>query len=125
MAEIPTFDLWLEFEHTEPQPGDDPTDDFAIVQVRLPDGRNYALNVWTFKFLRRARFPWPYAETSGPPAEYVVAPDLFVERLDRATLERAVRELLASGEMKAEWLCPPDEEAAEPIYGPNSQGAGR
>jgi hypothetical protein len=74
MAEVPTFDLWLEFEHTEPPPGDDPTDDFANVQVRLPDGRKYALNVWTFKFLHRARFRWPYADASGRPAEYVVAP---------------------------------------------------
>ena len=37
-------------------------DDFANVQVRLPDGRRYALNVWTFGFMRRARYPWPYEE---------------------------------------------------------------
>jgi hypothetical protein len=105
------FDLWLEFEHTEPPPGHDPTDDFANVQVRLPDGRRYALNVWTFRFLHRAWFPWPYEITADRPAEYVVAPDLFVEALDRPTLERVVRELLAQGEMKSEWLCPPDEDA--------------
>jgi hypothetical protein len=109
MAEVPAFDLWLEFEHLEPLADDDPTDDFANVQVRLPDGRRYALNVWTFKFLHRARFPWPYEDTAGQPAEYVVAPDLFVERLDRPTLERVVGQLLANGEMEAEWLCPPDE----------------
>jgi hypothetical protein len=80
------------------------------VQVRLPDGRRYALNVWTFRFLHRARFPWPYEVKAGRPAEYVVAPDLFVERLDRPTLERVVRELLSHGEMKTAWLCPPDEE---------------
>lgn len=104
------FELWLEFEHTVPAPGDDPTDDFANVQVRLPDGRRYALNVWTFRFLHRARFPWPYEIGAGRPAEYVLPPDLFVERLDRPTLERVVGRLLAHGEMKSEWLCPPDDE---------------
>jgi hypothetical protein len=106
MAALSGFSLWLEFEHIEPRPGDDPTDDFANIQVRLPDGRRYALNVWTFKFFRRARHPRPYEGTSEIPAdEYLVAPDLFVERLDRPTLERVVSELLARGEMKQKWLC--------------------
>ncbi len=51
--------------------------------------------------------------TGVRPAEYVVAPDLFVERLDRPTLERVVRQLLADDEMKVEWLCPQDEAVAE------------
>ena len=102
MAVVPAFDLWLEFEHTLPSPGADPTDDFANVQVRLPDGRAYALNVGTFRFLHRARFPWPYEDTTGAPAEYVVAPDLFVERLDRPTLERVVGQLVANGELYAQ-----------------------
>lgn len=101
----PDFELWLEFEHVAPAPGDDPTDDFANVQVRLPDGRRYALNVWTFRFLRRARLPWPYEGAGGPPAEYVLPPDLFVERLDRPTLERVVRRMLAEGEMDERWRC--------------------
>ena len=94
---------------TQPPADDDPTDNFANIQVKLPDGRRYALNVWTFRFLHRARFPWPYEVTDDRPTEYVVAPDLFVERLDRPTMERVVRELLAEEDMKAEWLCPPDE----------------
>jgi hypothetical protein len=101
-----TFELWLEFEHTEQPPGHDPADDLANVEVRLPDGRRYALNVWTFRFLHRARFEL----NAGEPAEYVVAPDQFVERLDRPTLERVVKELFANGEMESEWLCPPGEE---------------
>jgi hypothetical protein len=52
------------------------------MQVRLTDGRRYALNVWTFKFLHRARFPWPYEGTSGETAKYVV------EKLDRQLLEQ-------------------------------------
>jgi hypothetical protein len=106
MTEPPEFSMWLEFEHTEPQNGYDPTDDFANIQVRLPDGRLYALNVWTFKFFCRARAPWPYEEGVEPPAEeYLIAPDLFVECLDRPTLERVVSALLKRGEMKSEWLC--------------------
>src|SRR5262245_54140456 len=83
MADDPAFELWLEFEHWEPKPDDDPTDDFFNMQVKLPDGRRYALNVWTFKFIQKARYPWPYEEGVGEPEEYLLPPDLFVERLDR------------------------------------------
>jgi hypothetical protein len=113
MAETPAFELWLEFEHWEPKPDEDPTDNFFNMQVKLPDGRCYALNVWTFKFLQKARYPWPYEEGLGQPEEYLLPPALFVERLDRELLERVVRRMLAKGEMKPEWLCPP-EEAREP-----------
>ena len=114
MATAPAFDLWLEFEHAQPQPGYDPADDFANVQVRLPDGRRYALNVWAFGFLRRARFPWPYEEGVGEPAEYLLPPDLFVERLDRPTLERVVARMLVAGELRPEWLCSREDQEAEP-----------
>lgn len=116
MAEIPAFELWLEFEHTQSQPGDDPTDDFANVEVRLRDGRCYALNVWTFTFFQRARFPWPHEENVGEPAEYLLPPDLFVARLDRPTLERVIGDMLLEGEMRPEWLSPdenPDTEQAD------------
>ena len=108
MSSQAQFDLWLELEHCEPVPDDDPTDDFCNVQIRLPGGRRYALNVWTFKFLHRARHPWPYDVTEDKPAEYVIAPDLFVERLDRGTIESVVAELLATRQLKDEWLCPPE-----------------
>lgn len=107
-VETPVFDLWLEFEHVKANPDDDPTDDFANMEVHLLDGSRYALNVWTFDFLRRARFPWPYETGVGMPAEYVLPPDLFVERLDRPTLERVVARMLLEGEMRSEWLCPPE-----------------
>lgn len=107
--EDPAFELWLEFEHTEPQPGDDPGDDFANVQVTLRDGRRYALNVWTFAFMQRARFPWPHEEGVGEPAEYLLPPDLFVAQLDRPTLERAIGRMVSAGEMRPEWLVPAEE----------------
>ena len=101
MVEVPAFEWWLEFEQYEPKPEDDPTDDFAIIQVRLTDGRRYAMNVWTFGFIRRA----PY-EDEEEPVEYLLPPDLFVARMDRATIDRVVRQMLTKGEMRAEWLCP-------------------
>ena len=64
MEIAPEFELWLEFEHATQPPGD-PNDDFCNVKVKLPDGRNYALNVWTFGFFNRARYPWPYVAASG------------------------------------------------------------
>jgi hypothetical protein len=109
MMEVPTFELWLEFEQWQREPDDDPTDDFFNMQVRLEGGRKYAMNVWTFKFLQRAIYPWSYEETAGKPEEYVLPPDLFVEQLDRDLLERVVKLMLTKGEMKSEWLCPPDE----------------
>jgi hypothetical protein len=114
MAEGPEFELWLEFEHCEPKLDEDPADDFFNMQVKLPDGRRYALNVWTFKFIQKARYPWPYVEGVGEPEEYLLPPDLFVERLDRDLLERVVKRMLVEGEMKPEWLCPPEENPGEP-----------
>jgi RimJ/RimL family protein N-acetyltransferase len=94
----PPFELWLEWEAL-PNAIDDPADDFANITVTLPDGRTYGLNVWAFAFMRRARYLWPYQKGTGEPAEYLLPPDLFVERLDRPTLERVVNQLLANGEM--------------------------
>ncbi|MCC6361680.1 MAG: hypothetical protein IT450_23330 [Phycisphaerales bacterium] len=105
-----SFDLWLEFENWIADPDYDPEVDFANVIVTLPDRRRYALNVWTFKFLDRARYPWPHNFTNDPQAEYLIAPDLFVARLDRALIERAVSDLLANGQMRADWLCADDGE---------------
>jgi len=107
MKEVPKFELWLEFEHWKPNPDDDVTDDCFNMQVTLPDGRRYALNVWTFKFLQRARYLGFHEEGVDAPEEYMVAPDLFVKRLDRGLLERVVLRMLVENEIKPEWLCHP------------------
>src|ERR1700741_4190605 len=96
------FDLWLEFEHWMPQEGDDPADDFCNVQVTLPGGRRYALNVWTFKYLSRAvRECRSTGEHLG--GSYLPAPDLFVERLDRQLREDVVADLVATGGLSPQW----------------------
>lgn len=106
-----SFELWLETEIGEPkeQPANRPRENFCNVVVTLEDGRRYALNVWTFDFLPLARFPWPYeTRDDTPPADYVFPPDLFVESLDRDVIQRVVTELLATDQMKSEWLVEED-----------------
>lgn len=110
---VPAFTLWLEFETGEPldQPANQPTENFCNFVVTVEDGRRYALNVWTFDFLPFARYEWPYEiKVDQTPALYFHPPDLFVERLDRATIELVVHMLFTRGEMKDEWLCTDEEE---------------
>jgi hypothetical protein len=98
----PRFDLWLEFEHWLPGEDAHPEEDFCNMRVTLADGRTFALNVWTFKYLPKA------VEECRKTGEnlhgaYLFAPDLFVERLDRALLERVVADLISCKGMRQEW----------------------
>ena len=72
----PDFSLWLEFEAGEPW-NSDAEDDFFNMMIHLRDGREYALNVWTFKYFERA---CAEDRESGDAlgGSYMVAPDLFV-----------------------------------------------
>ena len=105
------FDLWLETETGEPrdQPANRPTEKFCNAVVTLPDSRRFAINIWTFDFLPLARLPWPFEDRHASPALYVIAPDLFVESLDRLTIEKSIQELLKTGGLPNEWLAPSDE----------------
>jgi hypothetical protein len=113
------FELWLEFELGDPdEPSNSATENFANITITLSDGRKYCLNVWTFDFVPLARYPWPYKKPiDQAPARYVIPPDLLVERLDRVTIEAAVSEMLAEGELNPEWLCKEDskEDDAEQL----------
>ena len=99
------FDLWLEFEHWVPKEGDDPEDAFFNMQIILRDGKKYALNVWTYKFLRRAVEDRRQAGDCLD-ASYLLPPDLFVQRLERGLMERVVADLIDSGELRKEWEVP-------------------
>lgn len=96
------FDLWLEFEHLLPQKDDDPEDDYFNMMLTLPDGKKYALNVWTFKYLSRAV---QECRVSGEHlgGSYLPGPDLFIERLDRKLLENVVADLVAKGGLLPQW----------------------
>ncbi len=102
------FELWLELETGEPldQEANRPTENFCNISVSLEDGRRFALNVWTFDFLPLARFEFPYAPSyDAAPSLYVLPPDLFVERLDRKTIEKVISEMIDKDEMQDRWLC--------------------
>jgi hypothetical protein len=111
MSSFGAFDLWLEWETGEPldQPANRPQRNFGNIAITFSDGRRYALNVWTFDFLPLSRFPWPYEpQPDAQPARYVLPPDLFVQSLDRATIEAVVKDLLEAGDLDDRWLCGED-----------------
>lgn len=100
---MPKFELWLEFEHWIANDQNDLENDFFNMHVILPNGKRYALNVWTFKYLEQARYKAKdIGEFLG--GNYLLPPDLFVERLDRKLLEEIFAELILDGCMKDEWL---------------------
>jgi len=88
-------DVQLDFETVDSDDSGDPENDFCQVAVELGDGRFYALNVWTFKFFETTTADYQQLgeNLSGT---YSLAPDLFVERLDQLTVERAIRDLAKS-----------------------------
>ena len=107
-----SFTLWLEFEQWESSPSDDPEDDFCNVHIGLPDGEAYALNVWTFKYLERARRE-DQRTGEGLNGRYLVSPDLFVARLDRPAMEAVFADLIRTGQLKREWQVPVEADAGE------------
>jgi hypothetical protein len=111
----PEFELWLEWEAIEssdvfaPWDNDDPEDDWFIMQVRLPDGRYYALNVWTYGSLERAhQADVKTGDNLG--GAYLLPPDLFVARRDRTLLEGVVRDILRTGVPETWQLLEADED---------------
>ncbi len=111
----PEFELWLEWEAIEssdvfaPWDNDDPEDDFFNMHVRLPGGRYYALNVWTYRFLERAHQEnLKTGDNLG--GAYLIPPDLFVARRDRTLLEGVVRDILRTGVPESWQLLKVDED---------------
>ncbi len=98
-----TFELWLEFEWWQPQPEDDPHNNFFNMRIRLSNGKTYALNVWTFTYLVRTHH---HDQQLGErlAGQYLVPPDLLVEKLDRPLLEAVVHDLIQTNSLRDEWL---------------------
>lgn len=102
------FELWLEWEHVQSWDNDDPEDDFFNMQVHLPSGSYYALNVWTYRMLERAhRENQKIDDNLG--GDYILPPDLFVARRDRSLLEAVVRQILRNG-VPTHWKLEVDED---------------
>lgn len=111
-ADGPTFELWLEFEQWQAAPDDDPEDDFCNTLILLPDGRRYALCIWTHAYFARVCAELRESgEALG--GRYVLPPDLFVERLDRDLMEEVVADLIRKGALKEPWrsASPPESES--------------
>ena len=95
--------IWIEAEHLA-----EDVDDFCNVAVYLSTGERYALNVWTFKFFAVA---WADGEMHASPDVkhlYMHPPDLFVQDLTRATIEKVIVDILERGRLPQKCLMPAD-----------------
>ncbi|HMC99471.1 MAG TPA: hypothetical protein VKH37_04930 [Ferruginibacter sp.] len=92
------FTLWLEFEQ-----GDTTTwskeNDFCNINVVLEDGRQYGLNVWTYKYFETAIND---DKLSGESLHglYLIPPDLFVKALTRECIQQVIEDLLKIGDLE-------------------------
>lgn len=91
------FKLWLEFEETSPW--NDLENDFANIAVDTLDGRNYGINVWTYKFLESST---KQDKENGENLDglYQTPPDLFVKELTRGCIEKTIADLLGKGNLE-------------------------
>lgn len=96
------FTVTSEFERwTDPF---DPKNDCSFVHVFLPDGRCYALNVWTFGYFSQLIEEHQHDENFI----FHTSPNLFVKELTRECVEQAIQNLLIMGEI--------DEVVEDPVF---------
>lgn len=92
------FELWLEFEYVDFS-SSDMENEFCNIQVYLPDGRRYGINVWTYKFLDTIV---NLNKESGDNLNglYQTPPDLFVKELTRDCISKTIEDLLKIGNLE-------------------------
>ena len=92
------FELWLEFEEVD-QNNWNIDNEFCNIHVRMRDGREYGINVWTFNFLNRVI---EYNKSCGENLNglYQIPPDLFVKELSRSCIEKTIEDLLEKGNLE-------------------------
>lgn len=95
--------LWIEAEHMA-----EDVNDFCNVVIYVSTGDRYALNVWTFGYFDVARVEGELHGSPGVKQLYLHPPDLFVEDLSRATIEKVVVDVLEGGRLPARCLMPDD-----------------
>lgn len=86
------FTLWLEFEEVDPNNWDI-ENEFCNIHVTMEDGRQYGINIWTYRFLETAI---DEDRKSGKNLDglYQTPPDLFVKELTRTCIEQTIQDLL-------------------------------
>src|ERR1044072_4752671 len=92
------FKLWLEFEEVDKNNWDI-QNDFCNIHVDLQDGRHYGINVWTYGFFQTS-INSNKANGNNLNGTYQIPPDLFVEELSRACIERTISNLLRKGDLE-------------------------
>lgn len=95
------FKLWMESD--EYDESETKEDDEMNIQITLSNGKEYALNIWSYNAVDRIFEE--FVSESEEELSYILPPDLFVKSLDRNTITRAVQALLKDDALKEEWLC--------------------
>jgi hypothetical protein len=96
--------IWLEFEEWQHIDLSEHPHDFFNMKIRLSDGREYALNVWTLAYAGRLRDEL-LLEQSRP--FFALGPDIIVEVADRGTLQAVAEELVRQELLREDWLVRP------------------
>ncbi len=92
------FKLCLLFEEVDPYNWD-VENEFANIHVHLSDGRHYGVNVWTYKFLETS-IKKNIESGENLKGLYQIPPDLFVKELTRDCSEKAISDLLDTGNLE-------------------------
>lgn len=96
------FEFWCELDELKPADYD-PACDCCDIVATMSDGRHYRFRVWTYSFLEElVSRDRESGERLG--GKYMLPPDLFVERLDRDLLQRAVADMLERDDIEFEKL---------------------
>jgi hypothetical protein len=92
------FELWLEFEEVDPNNWKI-DNEFCNIHVRMKDGREYGLNIWTYNFLNTVV---EYHKNCGDNLNglFEIPPDLFVKELTRSCIEKTIEGLLKMGNLE-------------------------
>ncbi len=90
--------LWLEFEEVDTKHWNIESE-FCNIHVDLEDGRQYGINVWTYKFLQTA-IDDDKKTGQNLSGLYQKPPDLFVKELTRECIEQTIHDLLKIGDLE-------------------------
>ena len=104
------FQLWLEFEEYEEGEEWDVDSDYFNMVVTIAD-RQYALNVWSFGYMRRLLVDGADLDTDVMAFGYSHAPDLLVQTCSRAHMEKVIRHMIDTDSLKDSWLVEHDDQA--------------
>lgn len=86
------FKLWLKFEEVDPQNWEK-ENEFCNIHVELEDGRQYGLNIWTYKFSETA-IKEDKKTGQNLSGLYQIPPDLLVKELTRECIQQTIEDLL-------------------------------